>query len=63
MDYSEKLEAILRENDIRDITIVRMEVPCCGGLERAAAEALKRSGKPLPRRVVTIGVDGRIVED
>ena len=63
VDYSEKLEAILRENDIRDITIVRMEVPCCGGLERAAAEALKRSGKPLPRRVVTIGVDGRIVED
>ena len=63
VDYSEKLEAILRENDIRDITIVRMEVPCCGGLERAAAEALKRSGKPLPRRVVTIGVDGRILED
>ena len=63
VDYSEKLEAILRGNDIRDITIVRMEVPCCGGLERAAAEALKRSGKPLPRRVVTIGVDGRIVED
>ena len=63
VDYSEKLEAILRANDIRDLTIVRMEVPCCGGLERAAVEALKRSGKFLPWRVVTIGVDGRIVED
>jgi hypothetical protein len=60
---SEKLEAIIRENDIRDITIVRMEVPCCGGLEYAARQALQRSGKFIPWRVVTIGVDGRIVED
>lgn len=63
VDYSEKLEAILRENDIRDMTIVRMEVPCCGGLEYAAKQALQRSGKFIPWRVVTIGVDGRIVED
>ena len=63
VDYSEKLEAIIRENDIRDITIVRMEVPCCGGLEYAARQALQRSGKFIPWRVVTIGVDGRIVED
>jgi len=63
VDYSEKLEAILRENDIRDLTIVRMEVPCCGGLEYAAKQALQRSGKFIPWRVVTIGVDGRIVGD
>lgn len=63
VDYSEKLEAILRENDIRDVTIARMEVPCCGGLEYAAKQALQRSGKFIPWRVVTIGVDGRIIED
>ena len=63
VDYSEKLEAIIRENDIRDVTIVRMEVPCCGGLEYAAKQALQRSGKFIPWHVVTIGVDGRIVED
>ena len=62
VDYSEKLEAILRENDIRDVTIVRMEVPCCGGLEYAAKQALQRSGKFIPWQVVTVGVDGRIVE-
>ena len=63
VDYSEKLEAIIRENDIRDITIARMEVPCCGGLEYAAKQALQKSGKFIPWRVVTVGVDGRIVED
>ncbi len=63
VDYSEKLEAILRENDIRDVTIVRMEVPCCGGLEHAAKQALQRSGKFIPWRVVTISVDGKILED
>ena len=61
VDYSEKLEAIIRENDIRDVTIVRMEVPCCGGLEYAAKQALQRSGKFIPWRVVTISVDGRIL--
>ena len=63
VDYSEKLEAILRENDIRDLTIVRMEVPCCGGLEYAAKQALQRSGRFIPWRVVTIGVDGRIIDE
>lgn len=63
VDYSEKLEAILTENDIKSLTIVRMEVPCCGGLEYAAKEALKNSGKFIPWRVVTISVDGRILED
>jgi len=63
VDYSEKLEAILRENDIRDVTVVRMEVPCCGGLEYAAKQALKNSGKDIPWRVATISVDGRVLED
>ena len=63
VDYSEKLEDILTNNDIRSLTIVRMEVPCCGGLEYAAKEALKNSGKFIPWRVVTLSVDGRILED
>ena len=63
VDYSEKLEDIIRNNDIRDVTIVRMEVPCCGGLEHAVKQALQRSGRFIPWRVVTIGVDGRILED
>ena len=63
VDYSEKLEAILRENDIREVVVARMEVPCCGGLEHAVKQALQRSGKFIPWRVATISVDGRIVED
>ena len=63
VDYSEKLEAILRANDIRDVTVVRMEVPCCGGLAHAVEQALQRSGKFIPWRIVTISVDGRIVEE
>jgi len=62
VDYSKKLEAILTENDIRSLTVVRMEVPCCGGLEYAAKEALKNSGKFIPWQVVTISVDGRILD-
>ena len=62
VDYSEKLETILTENDIRSLTIVRMEVPCCGGLEYAAKQALQNSGRFIPWRVVTISVDGRILE-
>lgn len=62
VDYSEKLSAILRDNDIKSVTILRMEVPCCGGLQRAAETALKNSGKFLPWQVVTISRDGRILD-
>lgn len=60
VDYSEKLTAIIRDNDIREVTIVRMEVPCCGGLEFAAKNALQASGKFIPWQVVTVGIDGSI---
>ena len=62
VDYTEKLTAIIRDNDIRSVTIVRMEVPCCGGLQRAAENALKASGKFIPWQVVTISCDGQILE-
>ncbi len=62
VDYAEKLTAIIRDNDIRSVTIVRMEVPCCGGLQYAAETALKASGKFIPWQVVTISRDGRILE-
>jgi ferredoxin len=62
VDYSEKLTAIIRENDIKGVTIVRMEVPCCGGLQRAAENALKNSGKFIPWQVVTISRDGKILD-
>ncbi len=62
VDYSEKLTEIIRQNDIQSVTIVRMEVPCCGGLEMAAKKAIQDSGKFLPWQVVTIGIDGNIIE-
>lgn len=62
-DYTEKLTAIIRENNIKSVTIVRMEVPCCGGLERAAVQALKDSGKFIPWQVVVISTDGRIISE
>lgn len=62
VDYSEKLTAIIAENDIQSVTIVRMEVPCCGGLEMAAKNALQASGKFLPWQVVTISIDGEILD-
>lgn len=62
VDYSEKLTAILQNNDVRSVTVVRMEVPCCGGLEAAAKKALQQSGKFIPWQVVTISVDGRILD-
>ncbi len=62
VDYTEKLTEILRQNDIKSLTVVRMEVPCCGGIEHAAVTALKNSGKFLPWQVVTIATDGRILE-
>ena len=58
IDYSEKLTEIIRSNDIQSVTIVRMEVPCCGGLEMAAKKALQASGKFIPWQVVTISIDG-----
>ena len=62
VDYSEKLTGIIENNDIQSVTIVRMEVPCCGGLEMAAKKALQESGKFIPWQVVTIGIDGNIIE-
>lgn len=62
-DYTEKLTAIIQENEIKSVTIVRMEVPCCGRLERAAKKALQASGKFLPWQVIVISTDGRIVSD
>ena len=61
VDYSEKLTRIITENDIKSVTIARMEVPCCGGLEEAAKKAIRESGKFIPWHVVTISTDGRIV--
>ena len=62
-DYSEKLTRILKENNIKSVTVVRMEVPCCGGIANAAVTALKNSGKMIPWQVVTISTDGRILEE
>ena len=62
VDYSEKLTEIIKNNDIKSVTILRMEVPCCGGLEMAAKKALQQSGKFIPWQVVTISVDGKIKE-
>lgn len=62
-DYAEKLTAILANNNIQSVTVVRMEVPCCGGIENAAKRALQASGKFIPWRVVTISTDGKILKD
>ena len=61
VDYSRKLSDIFENNDIRSITVVRMQVPCCGGLEFAVRQALLASGKEIPSQVVTISADGRIL--
>ena len=61
-DYTEKLTEILRLNDIREVTVVRMEVPCCGGIQRAVETALRASGKFIPWQVVTLSRDGRILD-
>ena len=61
-DYSEKLTQIIANNNIKSVTIVRMEVPCCGGIENAAKSALQASGKFIPWQVITISTDGKIVE-
>ena len=62
VDYAEKLGEILAQNDIASVTVLRMQVPCCGGLQRAAERALQASGKTVPLQVVAVSVDGRIVE-
>ena len=62
VDYSEKLTEIIRNNDIKEVTVVRMVVPCCGGIENAVKKALQNSGKFLPWRVVTISTDGTLIE-
>ena len=62
VDYTEKLTEIIKNNDIKSVTIVRMEVPCCGGLQRAAEQALRNSGKFIPWQVVTITRDGQILD-
>ena len=62
VDYTDKLTKIIRDNEIKSLTILRMEVPCCGGLQRAAENALKQSGKFIPWQVVTVSRDGRILD-
>ena len=62
VDYSEKLTQIIANNDIQSVTIVRMEVPCCGGIEFAAKKALQASGRFIPWQVVTISTDGQIID-
>ena len=62
IDYSEKLTQIIQNNNIQSVTVVRMEVPCCGGLELAAKKALQANGKFIPWQIVTISLDGKILE-
>lgn len=62
VDYSEKLTEIIANNNIKSVTVVRMEVPCCGGIENAAKRALQNSGKFIPWQVVTISTNGEIIE-
>jgi len=61
-NYAEKLTAILQQNDIKSVTVVRMEVSCCSGIESTAKTALKSCGKMIPWQVVTISTDGKILE-
>ena len=62
VDYSEKLTQIFMNNPLRSVTVVRMEVPCCGGMENAVKKALQLSGRSIPCQVVTISTDGRILD-
>ena len=63
VDYTEKLTEILRQNSIASVTVIRMEVPCCGGLEHAARTAVAQSGKAIPFQVAVISTDGRILSE
>ena len=61
-DYADKLTAIIKNNDIKSVTVARMEVPCCGGIESAVKRALQASGKFIPWQIVTISTDGKILD-
>ena len=61
-EWADKLTRIIKNNDIKSVKVVRMEVPCCGGIEQAVKQALKESGKLIPWQIVTISTDGRILE-
>ena len=61
-DYSEKLAEIIRSNDIRSVLVLRMEVPCCGGLEMAVKKALQAGRTCIPCRIVTVSIDGKILD-
>ena len=61
-DYAEKLTRIIADNNIKSVTVTRMEVPCCGGIENAVKRALQASGKFIPWRIVTISTDGKILD-
>ena len=61
VDYSEKLTAILEQNDVKSVTIIRMEVPCCGGIQNAAVTAMKKSVKFIPWQVLTVSVEGEVL--
>jgi hypothetical protein len=62
-DYSEKLTEIIKGNEIKSVTVIRMEVPCCGGIENAVVTALKNSGKMIPWRVITLSIRGEVLSD
>ena len=61
-DYADKLTESLKNNDIKSLTVVRMEVPCCGGIEHAVKNALQRSGKFIPWHIAVIAINGKLVE-
>ena len=63
VDYSEKLMEIIRNNDIKSVAILRMEVPCCGGLDMAVKKALQESGKSISWQIITVSIDGNILDD
>lgn len=63
VDYSEKIMEIVRNNDIKSVTILRMEVPCCGGLEAAVKKALQESGKFIPWQTIILSIDGKILDN
>jgi hypothetical protein len=63
VDYAEKLTAILAGASVKTVTVVRMEVPCCGGIEHAVKTAIQNSGKSIPLRVVTLTTEGGVISD